>query len=462
MRRTPFQRNSASAVYEFVDPSFLNNKRPTIPGGAWPQDLLRTKSIGDLQQIWFQLVKERNMLLSTKEHYLKHQEELGAMPAPSRIQMTADSMANIKAVMRERDNEATDRAVAIFRERVAKGTYRYPPGPQPPATSAATTSIVRVTTAAKVPKERLHELFGKFDVFEAHKGIVKIELNIAPEALEAKRTAEAAWEHYSVTKRDNEEYYKWNKEGHVSRYDFADVEIAPGVWEPIQPSEPGSASDAIIASAVAVPAPAESKRPPQGTVDRLRFDARPSYEKTTLQLGYYPNIATSAPEAIPPRPIHPDEIEGPWIATITYDATDGLPYARDLGVTMIDGTAVTSIEDGSPDVLPPYAATCPIYQEAVRAEEAAEETLMQWPNVPKWKSNYKTWTNRDVADIVAYNYSNVVDYVDREVLLTGKSVWEMPISIDYTCGQAKSVPPHAEEPILTFPRANTMIEVQKL
>ena len=44
----------------------------------------------------------------------------------------------------------------------------------------------------------------------------------------------------------------------------------------------------------------------------------------------------------------------------------------------------------------------------------------------------------------------------------GKSVWEMPISIDYTCGQAKSVPPHAEEPILTFPRANTMIEVQKL
>jgi large subunit ribosomal protein L47 len=390
------------------------------------------------------------MLLSTREHYLKHQEELGAMPGPSRIKMTAESMANIKQVMRERDNEATDRATAIFRERLAKGAYRYPPGPQPPPSTASDpTSVVRVTLTHKLPKERIQELLGKFDVYESHKGIVSIDLELTPEAFEAKRTAEVAWEHYAQAKRDYEEYNKWSQ-GEPSRYDFAEVQLAPGVFEPIQPGE--GDGEAVVAAHVPVPPPAPNHRPPTGTVDRLKFDARPSYEKTTIQLGYFPNVTSVAPKAPPTRPTHPDEIEGPWIAHITYDAPDGLEYVKGLNIKSIDGAAVVSIEEGRPEGRAPFAANCPIFQEALRAEEAAEETLMQWPNVPTWKTDYNVWTRRSIAEIVTHNYSNVVDYVDREVLLTGKSVWEVPIDIDYTCGNAKSVPAHAQEPLTLFPK----------
>lgn len=421
-------------------------------------DLLRTKSIGDLQQIWFQLIKERNMLLSTKEHYLKHQEELGAMPAPSRIKMTAESMANIKEVMRERDNEATDRAVALFRERLQKGVYRYPPGPQPAPGTGDASSVVRVTLSRKVPEDRLRELFGKYNVYDAHKGIVRIELSLTPEALEAKQRAEVAWEHFMQSKSDHEEYNKWRSVG-PSRYDFAEVQIAPGVFEPIQPGED---VPAVVATEVNVPPPAPGRRPPQGTVERLRFDARPAYERSTIQLGYFPNITSTPPEDPPKRPVHPDEIEGPWVALITYDARDGLQYATELSIQTIDGATVTSVEEGRPDGPSPYAATCPVYQEALRAEEAAEETLMQWPNVPTWKPDYNKWTRRNLTEIISYNYTNVVDYVDREVLLTGKSVWESPVEIDYTCGNAKSVPPHAVEPPQTFTSAVELAETQKL
>lgn len=450
MRSTTLRRHSAASIYDFLDPAFLHNKRPSIPGGAWPVDSLQKKSIGDLQQIWFQLVRERNMLLSTKEHYVKHQEELGAMPAPSRIQMVQESMKNIKTVMRQRDDEANDKAIAMFQERLKRGIYRYPPGPQPPPGTGDETSTVVVQLDRKVSAERLREVFGRFDVYEAHKGIVSIDLTLTKEALEAKEAAEMAWETYRNAKKDAEEYHKWANL--QSRLDYTAVELAPGVFEPIQPSADGdSGATAVIAASVAVPEPLGRIPAPASTVERLKFDARPAEQRSTVQLGYFPNITMRPiPAEAPQRPVHPDEIEGPWTVTLVYDKSDGFAYVESLGVQRLDGATVLSIAEDT-SAKKPFADSCPVFQEALRAERAAEETVMQWPHVPKWKTDYAKWTKKDAASIVAYNYSNVLDYVEREVLLTGKSVWEAPVEIDYTCGSSRNVPVHAEPPkILGF------------
>lgn len=93
-----------------------------------------------------------------------------------------------------------------------------------------------------------------------------------------------------------------------------------------------------------------------------------------------------------------------------------------------------------------------IHEEAMNEEKATISTLQQWPNMPEWKRSYELYTTKRLEEIIQYNYSNVVDYVDREVLLTGKSVYEMPITIDYTCGGVRSVPVHAKKPKLYFDR----------
>lgn len=453
LRKTATVRGTA-AFYEFVDPAFLNNKRPSVPGGAWPIDSLSKKSIGDLQQIWFQLVKEKNMLLSTKEHYVKHQEELGAMPAPSRIKMVQESMDNIKQVMRARDEEATLKATEIFRERLAKGVYRYPPGPQPPPGTGDVTSVVRLLLSKKISEDRIRDIFGKFDVYESHKGIAKIDMNLTPEAWEAKERAEAEWEQYRLNLSDNKEYHKWAAK--ESLYDHTDVELAPGVFEPVGVSsgEGGEPKQIIRAATIPPPEPLPLNRAPAGTLERLRFDSAPDIEKTTIQLGYYPNITMTPPSPLQERPTHPDEVEGPWEVLITYDKEDGVDYATSLNVTAIDGAQVISLAE---HIRPPrpYAADCPVYQEVLKKEEASTNTLMNFPHVPQWKNHYRQWSRKKASEIVAYNYSNVFDYVDREVLLTGKSVWEIPVAVDYSCGNASSVPPHASPPQPKFPKVET-------
>jgi hypothetical protein len=57
------------------------------PAARGRREHLEGKSIADLQQIWFTLLRERNMLYSMKDHYTAHMDELGALPAPSRIKM---------------------------------------------------------------------------------------------------------------------------------------------------------------------------------------------------------------------------------------------------------------------------------------------------------------------------------------------------------------------------------------
>lgn len=63
------------------------------------------------------------------------------------------------------------------------------------------------------------------------------------------------------------------------------------------------------------------------------------------------------------------------------------------------------------------------HEEAMNEEKATIATLQQWPNIPEWKNDYELYSKKKLDEIIQYNYSNVVDYVDREVLLTGKSVY---------------------------------------
>jgi large subunit ribosomal protein L47 len=475
MQRT-LRRANIAALYEFVDNNFLNNKRPPIPGGAWPLESLRRKSLADLQQIWLALVKERNMLSTIKEHYLRHQEELGAMPAPSRLKMVEESMDNVKRVVKERDAEATAEAVRVFKERLAKGVYRYPPGPPPPPGAHDPTSRVKLTLSRRVEPERLRELLGRFDVFDDHKGIVALTVALPAAVLKKKKDAEQLWQQYMTEKRDVAEYYKWagskTRPETASLYDYTVAELAPGVFsrgsnlssaaadaaeaaekEKSTPasSDQGSSEEPLKAAQIPVPPPQERPPPPRNPLEHIKYQQRSALSKAVIQLGYFPNITSSAPRyttpADVPRPVHPDEIEGPWEVFVTYDKKDGLAYVQSLQLASIDGATVLSVEeDVAAATLQPYAAVDPAYQEAVKREMAQEETLMQWPNVPAWKYQYDLYTRKHLAEVVQYNYSNVVDYIDREVLLTGRSVWESPIDIDHTCGGMKSVPAHAKKP----------------
>lgn len=443
MMRRSLRLLNLAAFYEFVDPNFLNNKRPPVPGGAWPVESLREKSLADLQQIWFALLREKNMLASTRQHYLKHQEELGAMPAPSRLTMVEESMANIKKVVRERDREAVDRATQTFHERIKRGVYRYPPGPPPPPGAHDPTVAVRLTLSRRVDADRLRELFGRFDVFAEHKGIVSVALRLPEAVLQQKQEAEARWAEYQAKLSDWREHRKWGP----SLYDSATAELAPGVY-----AGEGGAAEAPVAAALPVPPPQQAPPLPRSPLERIKHARRSALHKAVIQLGYFPNVTLEAPEAAEPvRPTHPDEIEGPWEAVITYDARDGLDYARSLGITRIDGAEVLAVEE-EPRELQPFARVDPVYQEAVNQEAAAEETVMQWPHAPQWKTQYDQYSRKHIAEVVRYNYSNVVDYMDREVLLTGRSVWECPITIDHTCGGVKSVPVHARRPEQFIPR----------
>ena len=272
-------------VYDFVDPTFIASKRPLIPGGAWKLEILRKKSVGDLQQIWFALLKERNMLATMKSHYLRHTEELGALPAPSRIKMVQNSLDNVTRVMRERDNEATDKAVAIFKERLARGIYRYPPGPQLPPGWGDCTSTVCVTLSARVDEEVLRDVFGMCDVYESHKGIARVEMSLPEAVLEQRRVAEAAYDSWRLRKSDFDEYHKYDR---PSYYDQAvEVELAPQEY----------LAEPVVAYSLPVPSPKPAVAPPADTLARLQWEARPSTEKMSPAVGLLPQHYHGGPSA---------------------------------------------------------------------------------------------------------------------------------------------------------------------
>ncbi|XP_023293278.2 39S ribosomal protein L47, mitochondrial [Lucilia cuprina] len=83
----------------FDDPKNWNENEVKV-GRAWKLDELRIKSNKELHQLWYVLLKERNMLL-TMEHECNDQMEL--FPSPDRLDKVKISMENLETVVRERN-----------------------------------------------------------------------------------------------------------------------------------------------------------------------------------------------------------------------------------------------------------------------------------------------------------------------------------------------------------------------
>ncbi|KAM8703659.1 hypothetical protein ACLKA7_008308 [Drosophila subpalustris] len=83
----------------FDDPKHWSETEVKV-GRAWKTDELRIKSNKELHQLWYILLKERNMLL-TMEHECNDKMEV--FPNPERIDKVKISMENLETVVRERN-----------------------------------------------------------------------------------------------------------------------------------------------------------------------------------------------------------------------------------------------------------------------------------------------------------------------------------------------------------------------
>ncbi|XP_002072878.4 39S ribosomal protein L47, mitochondrial [Drosophila willistoni] len=83
----------------FDEPKHWNENEVKV-GRAWRLDELRIKSNKELHQLWFILLKERNMLM-TMEHECNDKMEI--FPSPERIDKVKISMENLETVVRERN-----------------------------------------------------------------------------------------------------------------------------------------------------------------------------------------------------------------------------------------------------------------------------------------------------------------------------------------------------------------------
>uniref|UniRef100_A0A2R5LML9 Large ribosomal subunit protein uL29m n=1 Tax=Ornithodoros turicata TaxID=34597 RepID=A0A2R5LML9_9ACAR len=87
-------------LMEFFEPKENWGAQEVKSGKSWSKEELRIKSNSDLHKLWYVLLKEYNMLL-TMEHAAEEAVEL--FPSPERIDKVQDSMANLEAVVRERN-----------------------------------------------------------------------------------------------------------------------------------------------------------------------------------------------------------------------------------------------------------------------------------------------------------------------------------------------------------------------
>jgi large subunit ribosomal protein L47 len=72
---------------------------------------------------------------------------------------------------------------------------------------------------------------------------------------------------------------------------------------------------------------------------------------------------------------------------------------------------------------------------------------LNWPRIqPLTEEEVEDLRIKPLEDIITHNWSNTLDYTEREALLTGRSLWELPITIDASCGDADKVPPNWERP----------------
>uniref|UniRef100_A0A914X1S4 Large ribosomal subunit protein uL29m n=1 Tax=Plectus sambesii TaxID=2011161 RepID=A0A914X1S4_9BILA len=96
---------SKGRIDEFFDSAdnFGKNELPVKdrPGRSWSVAELRLKSSSDLHKLWYVLLKERNMLLTMEQAY---KDAIRVFPNPERLDRVKDSMDNLEAVVRERNN----------------------------------------------------------------------------------------------------------------------------------------------------------------------------------------------------------------------------------------------------------------------------------------------------------------------------------------------------------------------
>lgn len=98
--RTLCTTTSRRNLMEFFDDEKNWCENEVKVGRAWNKDELRIKSNRELHQLWYILLKERNMLL-TMEHECKEKVEL--FPSPERLDKVNISMNNLETVVRERN-----------------------------------------------------------------------------------------------------------------------------------------------------------------------------------------------------------------------------------------------------------------------------------------------------------------------------------------------------------------------
>ncbi|XP_067647666.1 large ribosomal subunit protein uL29m [Eurosta solidaginis] len=92
--------NLCRGLMEFFDDPKNWPENEVKVGRAWKLEELRIKSNKELHQLWYLLLKERNMLL-TMEHECNDKMEL--FPSPERIDKVKISMDNLETVVRERN-----------------------------------------------------------------------------------------------------------------------------------------------------------------------------------------------------------------------------------------------------------------------------------------------------------------------------------------------------------------------
>ncbi|KAH8295153.1 hypothetical protein KR018_008007, partial [Drosophila ironensis] len=98
MHTSPMRADKA--LMEFFDDKKHWSENEVKVGRAWRLDELRIRSNKELHQLWYVLLKERNMLF-TMEHECNEQMEI--FPNPERIDKVKISMDNLQTVVRERN-----------------------------------------------------------------------------------------------------------------------------------------------------------------------------------------------------------------------------------------------------------------------------------------------------------------------------------------------------------------------
>ncbi|CAH1976178.1 unnamed protein product [Acanthoscelides obtectus] len=89
-----------SSLMEFFDDEKNWGAQEVKSGRSWKIEELRLKSNTDLHQLWYVLLKERNMLLTMEQ---EAKDRVRLFPSPERLDKVEESMENLESVVRERN-----------------------------------------------------------------------------------------------------------------------------------------------------------------------------------------------------------------------------------------------------------------------------------------------------------------------------------------------------------------------